>query len=210
MPEGVLRVGLTGGIATGKSYVTARLQAAGVPTIDADRLAREAVAPDTPGLRAVAARFGPTVLTPAGALDRTALGTIVFADARARADLEAIVHPEVRRRIAEWQAGLVRDGHRGPIVADIPLLFETGRTGDFDVVVVVACDAARQRERLMARDGLSDVAADRRLAAQWPIAEKVARADYVVRTDGTIADTDAQVDALVAFLKNASAASNGS
>jgi dephospho-CoA kinase len=201
MPDGLLRVGLTGGIATGKSYVTARLQTAGLPTIDADRLAREAVAPGSPGLRAVVARFGDQVLTPEGALDRTALGAIVFADAGARADLEAIVHPEVRRRIAEWQAALARDGYRGPAIADIPLLFETGRAGDFDVVIVVACDPARQRERLMARDGVSGEAADQRLAAQWPIAAKVARADLVVSTDGTFADTDAQVDALIERLK---------
>jgi dephospho-CoA kinase len=206
MPDGVLRVGLTGGIATGKSYVTARLQAAGLPTIDADRLARDAVAPDSPGLRAVAARFGSAVLTPAGALDRAALGALVFADPDARADLEAIVHPEVRRRIAEWQDELARGGYRGPLVADIPLLFETGRAGDFDVVVVVACDPARQRARVMARDGLSEGAADQRLAAQWPIGEKVARADYVVKTDGTFADTDAQVEVLIERLR-ASAAS---
>lgn len=205
MPDGVLRVGLTGGIATGKSYVTQRLHAAGVPTIDADRLAREAVAPGTPGLRAVVARFGPDVLTDAGALDRPRLATTVFSDDTARADLEAIIHPEVRRRIAAWQAQLVTLGHRGPIVADIPLLFETGRTGDFDVTVVVACEPATQRARLMARDGVSGADADRRLAAQWPIAKKVAAADYVIRTDGTFADTDAQVDALVDALRRRAA-----
>lgn len=204
MPDGVVRVGLTGGIATGKSYVTQRLHAAGVPTIDADRLAREAVAPGTPGLRAVVARFGREVLTEAGALDRPKLGAIVFRDAAARADLEAIIHPEVRRRIAAWQGQLVALGHRGPLVADIPLLFETGRTGDFDVVVVVACDPATQRARLMTRDGLSDADADRRIAAQWPIATKVEAADYVIRTDGTFADTDAQVEALVDALRRRS------
>lgn len=201
MPDGVLRVGLTGGIATGKSYVTQRLHAAGVPTIDADRLAREAVAPGTQGLRAVVARFGREMLTEAGALDRARLGALVFADAAARADLEAIVHPEVRRRIAAWQAQLASLGHRGPIVADIPLLFETGRAGDFDVTVVVACEPATQRARLIARDRLSEADADGRIAAQWPIAKKVAAADYVIRTDGTFADTDAQVDALIATLR---------
>lgn len=201
MPEGVLLVGLTGGIATGKSYVTRRLAEAGLPTIDADRLAREAVAPGTPGLRAVVARFGPGVLTEGGALDRPALGAIVFGDAAARADLEAIIHPEVRRRIATWQQQLARHGYRGAIVADIPLLFETGRTGDFDVVVVVACDPATQRARLIARDGLSPEAADQRIAAQWPIARKVEAADAVVMTDGTFADTDAQVDALLGRLR---------
>ena len=202
MPDGVLRVGLTGGIATGKSYVTRRLDEAGLPTIDADRLAREAVAPGSPGLRAVVDRFGRDILTDGGALDRAKLGRLVFGDAAARSDLEAVIHPEVRRRIAEWQAGLVRNGYRGPLVADIPLLFETGRTGDFDVVVVVACDPAKQRARLIARDGLSDVEADRRIAAQLPIAEKVGAADYVISTDGTPGDTDTQVATLVRQLRD--------
>ena len=197
MPDGVLHVGLTGGIATGKSYVTQRLHEAGLPTIDADRLAREAVAPGSSGLAAVVARFGPEVLTDGGSLDRARLGAIVFADPDARADLEAIVHPEVRNRIARWQSQLADYGYTGPIVADIPLLFETGRTGDFEVIVVVACDPALQRRRIMERDGLTAEAADQRLAAQWPIDMKVRQADYVVRTDGTFADTDAQVEALV-------------
>ena len=201
MPDGVLHVGLTGGIATGKSYVTQRLAAAGLPTIDADRLARDAVAPGSPGLGAVVSRFGREVLADDGSLDRSRLGAIVFADAAARADLEAIVHPDVRRRIADWQARLAADGYRGPAIADIPLLFETGRAGAFDVVVVVACDTARQRERLIARDGLSPDKADERIAAQWPIARKVEAADYVIRTDGTFADTDAQVDRLVVQLR---------
>ena len=201
MPDGVLRVGLTGGIATGKSYVTQRLHEAGLPTIDADRLAREAVAPGSPVLHAVVRRFGHDMLTGEGALDRARLGTVVFRDAEARADLEALIHPEVRRRIAEWQSHVTTSGYRGPLVADIPLLFETGRTGDFDAIVVVACDPARQRARLMERDGLSGEAADQRLAAQWPIAHKVRGADYVVKTDGTFADTDAQVAALVTQLR---------
>jgi dephospho-CoA kinase len=209
MPEGLLRVGLTGGIATGKSYVTQRLQAAGLPTIDADRLAREAVAPGSEGLRAVVNRFGRDMLTDAGALDRPRLAAVIFRDASARADLEALIHPEVRRRIADWQTQLARHGYRGPVIADIPLLFETGRTGDFDALVVVACEPATQRTRLMARDGLTAEEADRRMAAQWPITHKVRGADFVVRTDGTFAETDAQVDALVVQLR-AQAASHAS
>lgn len=206
MPDGVVRVGLTGGIATGKSYVTQRLQAAGLPTIDADVLAREAVAPGSPGLTAVAGRFGPDVLTTSGALDRSRLGAIVFGDASARADLEAIIHPEVRRRIAAWHADLDASGYRGPAFADIPLLFETARTGDFDVVVVVACDPARQRARLIARDGLSEEAADLRIAAQMPIADKVRQADHVISTDGTFDDTNTQVDALLRQLRERASA----
>ncbi len=202
MPEPVWRVGLTGGIATGKSYVTRRLEQAGVPTIDADRLAREAVAPGSAGLRAVAERFGDDMLTATGDLDRAGLAAVVFRDETARADLEAIIHPDVRRRIAEWLAQLAANGYRGPAVADIPLLFETGRTSDFDVVVVVACDPDRQRTRLIERDGLSPAAADLRLAAQWPIARKVAAADHVVMTDGTFEDTDQQVAALIEALRD--------
>lgn len=209
MPEGLLRVGLTGGIATGKSYVTQRLQAAGLPTIDADRLAREAVAPGSEGLRSVVNRFGRDMLTDAGALDRPRLAAVIFRDASARADLEALIHPEVRRRIADWQTQLARHGYRGPVIADIPLLFETGRTGDFDALVVVACEPATQRARLMARDGLTAEEADQRMAAQWPITHKVRGADFVVRTDGTFAETDAQVDALVVQLR-AQAASHAS
>ncbi len=202
MPDGVLRVGLTGGIATGKSYVTQRLHEAGVPTIDADLLAREAVAPGSDGLAAVVARFGRGVLTDDGRLDRGRLGAIVFADAAARRDLEAIVHPEVRRRIADWQAQLAGNGYRGPLVADIPLLFETGRTAEFDVVVVVACHPELQFQRLMARDGLDAEQARQRIAAQWPIARKVETADFVVRTDGSFADTDTQVALLVRRLRD--------
>ncbi len=202
MPDGVVRVGLTGGIATGKSYVTARLREYGLPVIDADQLARDAVAPASDGLRAVVGRFGPGVLDASGALDRSALGAIVFADRLARTDLEAIIHPEVRQRIEAWFEDLAAGGYRGPAIADIPLLFETGRTHQFDFLVVVACDPATQRKRLMARDGLSGEDADARLAAQWPIAKKVEAADRVVKTDGTFADTDVQIAVLARWLRS--------
>lgn len=202
MPDdGIVRVGLTGGIATGKSYVRERLQDAGLPAIDADVLAREVLAPGTPGYRAVVDRFGRAVVGEGGAIDRPRLGTLVFADPAARADLEAIVHPEVYARIGAWFASLAGNGYRGPAVADIPLLFETGHAQEFDVVVVAACDEARQVERLRARDGLDEGAARQRLAAQWPIAEKVRRADITVRTDGTFDDTDTQVRQLVVDLR---------
>lgn len=182
---------LTGGLATGKSYCVARFAALGVPVIDADRLARDAVAPGTPGLAAVVARFGPDILRPDGTLDRPALARIIFADRVARADLEAIVHPEVYRRIREWSVNLPPDT---PVaIADIPLLLETGHHHDFDKVIVCACDPEEQVRRLMARNGLTRADARARLAAQWPIEEKVARADYVIRTDGSFTDTDQQI-----------------
>lgn len=182
---------LTGGIATGKSYCLGRFASLGVPIIDADRLARDAVAPGTPGLAAVVARFGDDLLLPDGTLDRVALGRIVFADGTARADLEAIVHPDVYRRILEWAARLPPDTPLA--MADIPLLFETGHQHEFDNIIVCACDPEEQLRRVMSRDGLTEADARARLAAQWPIGEKVARADYVIRTDGSHRETDEQV-----------------
>lgn len=187
----MLRVALTGGIGTGKSYCLGRFAAHGVPVIDADLLARQAVAPGTPGLAAIAARFGPGVLAADGTLDRPALGRLVFGDTKARAALEAIVHPEVYRHIREWLANLPA-GTRIAI-ADIPLVFETGHNHDFDEVVVAACDPNEQIRRVIVRDNLTDAEARARLAAQWPIEEKVKRADRVIWTDRGFAETDRQV-----------------
>jgi len=197
----VLRVALTGGIATGKSYVRARLEASGVATIDADILAREVVEPGTPGLDAIVAQFGPGVVDASGRLDRAALGTVVFREPAARRGLEAIVHPAVYGAIAHW-LDRMEESATTLAVADIPLLFETGRQGDFDVVVVAACDAPTQLARLVARDGISEDDARRRLAAQWPIAEKARRADFVIDTGGSFADTDRQVAEVLAALRD--------
>jgi dephospho-CoA kinase len=187
----MLLAALTGGIATGKSYCLARFAALGVPVVDADRLARAAVAPGTPGLAAIVERFGAAMLLPDGTLDRAALARIIFANSTARADLESIVHPDVYRRIREWSVNLPI--HTRLAIADIPLLFETGHDHEFDKVIVCACAAAEQLRRLMARDGLTGEEARARLGSQWPIDAKVARADFVIRTDGTMAETDAQV-----------------
>jgi dephospho-CoA kinase len=195
----MIRAALTGGIATGKSYCLARFASLGVPVIDADQLARDVVAPGTPGLRAVAERFGSHLIKPDGTLDRAALGGIVFSDRGARASLEAIIHPEVRRRIREWFAQLPHDTRLA--IADIPLLFETGQEHDFDRVIVCVCDPFEQVRRVMARDGLSEEDARKRLAAQWPIEEKAARAHYVIRTDGPHADTDAQIGLVLEALR---------
>ena len=189
---GVRRVALTGGIASGKSYVRARFEGLGVPTIDADVLAREAVAPGTAGLAAVVTRFGRDVLRSDGTLNRERLSSVVFAAPDARKVLEALSHPTVRRATDAWFAAL--DAGRHPYaIADIPLLYEVGRDRDFDAVVVAACDSDTQLRRLMERDGMSEGEARQRLAAQWPIDQKVRRADYVIRTDGRYEDTDRQV-----------------
>jgi dephospho-CoA kinase len=187
---------LTGGIATGKTYVRQQLDRLGVPTIDADALAREAVAPGTAALAAVVGRFGPQVLSPGGTLDRQKLASIVFAEPEARLALEAIIHPEVRRAIDDWFAGL--DAEKHPFaIADIPLLYEVGRDRDFDAVIVVGCEPETQIRRVMERDPVSEQEARQRIAAQLPIEEKVRRADYLIRTDGRFEDTDRQVAALL-------------
>jgi dephospho-CoA kinase len=195
----MLHAALTGGIATGKSYCMARFEALGIPGIDADRLARLAVAPGSPGLTAVVERFGTSVLQEDGSLDRSALARIIFADRAARADLEAIVHPDVYRRIREWFARLPSTLAAG--IADIPLLFETGHQHDFDRVIVCACSPEEQLRRLVARDGLSLADARARLAAQWPIEEKARRGDHVVDTGGSFEETDAQVRAVADALR---------
>jgi len=191
----MLKVALTGGIATGKSYVARRLCEAGVPVVDADVLSREAVATGTPGLAAVVDRFGRDVLTAEGVLDRTRLGDIVFRDDAARRDLEALVHPAVRRGIEAFFAGLPPAINLA--VADIPLLYESRRERQFDKVIVVACAPGTQIDRVMVRDGLARDEAARRVAAQLPIEEKARRADVVIHTDASFAETDAQVAAFL-------------
>jgi dephospho-CoA kinase len=189
----VLRVGLTGGIGTGKSYVLRRFAELGVATIDADRLARDAVARGTPGLARIVQRFGRAVLTPEGTLDRARLAEIVFSEPAARADLEAIVHPSVDREIVRWYDELSPSPTR-IAMADVPLLYEIGSERRFHRVGVAACDPEEQVRRIVQRDGLTEAAARKRLAAQLPIEEKVARADYVIWTDRTFEDTDRQVE----------------
>jgi len=197
----VLRVALTGGIATGKSYVRARFATLGIPTIDADALARDVVAPGRPALAAIVGRFGAAVLQADGTLDRAALARQVFAQPCARRDLEQIVHPAVYDAIRGWLAEVAAGRHAELAIADIPLLYETGRRGEFDAVVVTACDPEVQVQRVVARDGATPEQARQRLAAQWPIADKVARADFVIETGGTFEETDRQVDAVLGALR---------
>ncbi len=176
-------LGLTGGIATGKSTFAAELRARGAPVLDADELAREAVAKGSPGLADVAAAFGPSVLGPDGELDRKAMAGLVFRDAAARRRLEAIVHPRVRAAFREQMDALARGG--APVAFyDVPLLYEAGLDREVDAVVVVWAPRAVQRARLLARDGLSPAEADLRLDAQLPVDEKAARADALVVNDG--------------------------
>ncbi len=186
------RVALTGGIATGKSVVRGELERLGVPTIDADTVARDVVSPGTPGLAAIVVRFGPDVLDESRELDRRKLGAIVFANAEARQDLERIVHPAVKTAIDAWLQSMDRQKHN-LAVAVIPLLYETGREHDFDVVVTTACSADEQLRRVMARDGLNELQARQRITAQLSTEEKVRRADYTIWTDGTSEETKRQL-----------------
>jgi dephospho-CoA kinase len=189
-------IGLTGGIAAGKSVVSARLAQLGAVVIDADVLAREAVAPGTPGLEAVRRRFGDDVLAPDGSLDRAALGALVFADPRARTDLNAIVHPEVHRLYRERLQSLEASDPRAIVVYDVPLLVEARSADEFAAVVVVHAPADLRVERLVALRGMERASALDRVAAQASDDERLAVADVVIDTSGTLAHTIEQVDAL--------------
>ncbi|KAI0822778.1 CoaE-domain-containing protein [Trametes gibbosa] len=196
----MLVVGLTGGIATGKSTVSALLRTHNLPIVDADVLARKVVEPGTPALAAIVRAFGPGVLRADGTLDRAALGALVFAGGAdggaARAKLNAIVHPAVRREMA-W--AVLRCWWRGErvCVLDVPLLVEGGLWKWVGKVVVVYCSAELQLQRLMKRDGSSREDASGRLDAQLPIAEKVRYADVVLDNSGSLQDLERQVDQLV-------------
>jgi dephospho-CoA kinase len=179
----VLRVGLTGGIASGKSAVADELAAHGAVVVDADLLAREVVEPGTPGLVAVVERFGPEVLGADGRLDRPRLGRLVFAEPEARRDLERIVHPAVRARAAELERAAPPDA---VVVHVIPLLVETGQADDFDLCVVVDVDPETQLRRLQQRNGLSREDAQARVATQARREERLAAADRVLDNTGSV------------------------
>lgn len=190
-----LRVALTGGIATGKSHCLARCRELGAPTVDADVLAHAALAPGTPGAAAVLSEFG--------TIDRAELGARVFRDASARRALEAIIHPLVYAGIEDWFRGLKASAPFG--IADIPLLFESGRERDFDRILVTSCRPDQQRERLIAR-GLTADAAEARIAAQMPFEQKLEHAAAagvpvdVIDTSTSIEVTDRQVAKIIDVL----------
>jgi dephospho-CoA kinase len=191
----VLTVGLTGGIGSGKSAVTRLLAERGAAVVDADVVAREVVAPGTPGLAAVVEAFGEQVLRPDGSLDREALGRRVFADRDELARLNAIVHPRVGERTAELMAEAEASGTR-VLVHDVPLLVENGLAGLYDLVVVVAATPATQLDRLVRLRGMTEPDARARIDAQAPLADKLAVASHVVRNDGSREELLAQVERL--------------
>lgn len=188
-----LDVGLTGGIAAGKSAVASRLAARGAVLIDADVLARQVLAPGSEGLGEVVRVFGDDVLGSDGALDRAALGDIVFGDANARERLNGIVHPRVRRTAEAYRAEA--DEH-AVVVEDIPLLVETGQAERFDVVVVVSAPLEERMRRLTEDRGMTLRDAEARVAAQATDEQRAAVADHVLVNDGTLEELHADVDAL--------------
>jgi len=197
--DGTVRVGLTGGIASGKSTVSAMLRELGAVVIDADQLARDVVAKGTPGLTAVVEEFGPELLTADGDLDRAAMGALVFTDEAARRRLEAIVHPLVFEQIVALEA----DAPAGAVVVhDIPLLAESGRADTFDAVVVVETPEEVQVERMIRDRGWSEEDARSRIAAQASPEDRRAVATYLVENTGSREELRRRVEKIYGELRN--------
>ena len=189
----MLLVGLTGGIGSGKSEVSRRLAALGAVVGDADKIAREVVEVGTPGLEQIVEAFGPEVLAADGSLDRDALAARVFGDEPARQRLNAIVHPLVGARTMELIAAAAADDPHAVVVNDVPLLVEGGLADRYEVVLVVAADPQTQLRRLVEQRGMSEADAKARIAAQAPLADKLAVADIVINNDGDLDALDDQV-----------------
>jgi dephospho-CoA kinase len=203
-----LLVGLTGGIATGKSTVSEMFRRLGCVIIDADVLAREVVAPDEPALAEIAAEFGPDILQADGTLDRKRLGAVVFANADRRKRLEEITHPAIRDRFLRRLADLEAQGFAGIVLWDAPVMIESGGYRDMDALVVVATDEATQATRLRGRDGIEAAEAERKIKSQMPVAEKAKLANYVIDNAGDRAATETQVrDVHSALLRDLAARS---
>jgi dephospho-CoA kinase len=198
MRGGLRLIGLTGGIASGKSTVARLIAERGIPVVDADQLAREAVEPGQPALAEIA-RLWPEAITDGGRLDRRRLGAIVFADDAARARLETILHPRIAALADARAAALAAQGHRLAFY-EASLLVETGRHRDLDGLVVVNASPETQLARAMARDGLGREEAGARIAAQLPLTQKLAAATFVIDNDGDPSHTAAQVNEMIAAL----------
>lgn len=196
-PATVAVIGVTGGIATGKSLVTQLLQAKGATVFSADEAARAVLSPHSPLLEAIARAFGGDMLLPDGSLDRARLGQRIFQDAQARAQLNSLLHPPILRLLRAQIESARRDLSSGAVIAvEVPLLYETNLQRWFDRVVVVSAPEALQIARLCAREGIDSEEARQRLKSQWPLTAKVARADYVITNDGSLADLAMAVDRL--------------
>jgi dephospho-CoA kinase len=199
-PRRFLLVGLTGGIATGKSSVSAILRRLGSEIIDADHLARDVVEPGQPAWTEIVAEFGQDVVTAGGALDRKKLGAIVFANPERRRRLEAITHPAIRERFLARLDELAERGFTGIVVFDAAVMIESGNYKNMDRLVVVVTDEATQMARLRGRDGTDDAEGRRKIASQMPLAEKAKLADYVIDNSGDRDATAEQVRRVFAAL----------
>lgn len=186
-------LGLTGGIATGKSLVSTIFRELGATVIDCDVLAREVVAPGTDGLKAIAREFGPQTLTPGGALDRAALAEIVFPDPVKREKLEAMLHPIIEALVVSRSGQIVEKNPGAVVIVDAVKLFESGLHKRMDGSIAVVCSEETQLERAVARGDLDRRQIELRLAAQWPLEKKAEMADYVIDNSGTIEETRRQV-----------------
>ncbi len=204
----MLKVGLTGSIAVGKSHVLGVLREVGCHVIDADLIAREVVAPGTAGLRAVVTEFGNEVLNESGALDRKRLGQIVFSDEARRLKLNSLLHPLIIAAQDEKMRELETKDPSGIVVIDAALLIESGGYQRLDKLIVVHCDPEIQLQRLMKRDSLTREAALERIKAQMPQAEKTKYADFLIDTSGDFAQTRAQVESVFAQLSEARTLNN--
>jgi dephospho-CoA kinase len=192
----MLHVGLTGNIASGKSFAAAAFSALGANIIDADRVAHEVLALGTPTYLKIVDAFGEQILGPGREIDRKKLGQIVFSDANKRSTLNALTHPEVGAEIRRRISALEQSSSSGIIIVDAALMIETGGYKLYDCLIVVACDPSLQVSRLMSRDGLTEAEARARMASQMPMEEKLKLADYAIDTSGTLKQTDDQVKAL--------------
>ena len=199
-PRKFLLVGLTGGIATGKSTVSDLLRGLGCEIIDADLLAREVVEPGQPALAQIVNEFGRDVLTATGALDRKRLGSIVFANPERRLRLEAITHPAIRERFVARLDALAEQGFAGIVVFDAPVMIESGSYKNMERMIVVVTDDATQMTRLHGRDGTDHAENRRKIASQMPLAEKAKLADYVIDNSGSRESTAEQVRRVYAAL----------
>lgn len=184
----MLSVGLTGGIASGKSLAARLFQQRGAFLIDADSVARQVVMPGSPGLQRVVEAFGPGVVDSFGALDRKKLGAAVFSDAQLRTTLDAILHPLILDAVFSAQQDLKQQGYAGIVIADVPLLYECGLQTRFDATVLVYTDPATQMKRLQERNGLAPAQARQRLSAQMAIEDKRRLADFIIDNTGSPAD----------------------
>jgi dephospho-CoA kinase len=199
-PRKFLLVGLTGGIATGKSTVSEMLRQLGCQIIDADLLARDVVEPGQPALAEIVAEFGPEVVTAGGALDRKKLGAIVFTNPERRRRLEAITHPAIRAFFVARLDALAEKGFAGIVIFDAAVMIESGNYKNMDRLVVVVTDEATQMARLRGRDGTDDAEGRRKIASQMPLAEKAKLADHVIDNSGSREATADQVRRVFATL----------